>query len=73
MKKKIATALALATMTALTVSAPAFATHNPSACPQTAGPGHSEFAHHHILPAVPEEGHNPGVHKGFSLCLGVHE
>ncbi len=29
---------------------------------------HSEFAHHHVLPGVPESGHNPGEHQGFSTC-----
>ena len=71
MRKRIAAALALATMSAMMVGAPAFA-HNAGPCAQTAEPGHSEYAKHHILPAVPESGHVPGTHKGFSLCLGVH-
>ncbi len=77
MKKKIATALALAMMTAMTVGAPAFA-HQAGPCAPSADPGNSEFAAHHIVPfaqagELGAGGHIPGTHQGFSLCLGVHQ
>jgi hypothetical protein len=73
MKRKIAVALAFATMTALTVGAPAFA-HQAGPCtPSETDPGHSEFAQHHIVPfaqegGLGEGGHKPGTHRGFSSC-----
>jgi hypothetical protein len=73
MKRKIAAALAFATMTALTVGAPAFA-HQAGPCAgEDTDPGHSEFAKHHIVPfaqegELGEGGHKPGTHRGFSAC-----
>jgi hypothetical protein len=72
MKRKIAAALAFATMTALTVGAPAFA-HDAGPCAQTAEPGHSEYAQHHVVFQAHEGtlgagGHTPGAHRGFSAC-----
>lgn len=40
-------------------------------CHSHGGPGHSDYARHHIVPATP--GHVPGTHRGYSLCLGVHD
>ncbi len=75
MKRRIVYVLSASVVSVLMVTAPAFA-HNVGPCPTdpmiTAAPGHSEFAQHHILPAVPEEGHKPGAHMGYSACLGVH-
>jgi hypothetical protein len=72
MRKRIAAALALATMTALTVGTPAFA-HQAGPCTPSDDPGHSEFAEHHIVPfaqegELGEGGHKPGEHRGFSAC-----
>ncbi len=39
-------------------------------CDDAGGPGHSDYALNHIVPATP--GHVPGTHRGYSLCLGVH-
>jgi hypothetical protein len=38
----------------------------------------AEYAAHHISAMAKEgllgnAGHKPGVHQGYSLCLGVHE
>ncbi len=54
---------------------PAFA-HNVGPCgdeTQTGspeGPGHSEFARHHVVPTAGQDpdDHHPGVHQGFSEC-----
>ena len=79
MRKRIAAAVALAMMTALTVGTPAFAHQGgPCATVEPDEPGHSEFAMHHIVPfaevgGLGEGGHKPGEHRGFSLCLEVHE
>ncbi|MFZ5816750.1 MAG: hypothetical protein ACOY93_15875 [Bacillota bacterium] len=40
-------------------------------------PSGQEYAWHHIRPmaqagSLGEGGHKPGVHHGFSVCLGVH-
>jgi hypothetical protein len=64
-----AAASALLTMAlAGTVSA-----HQAGPCNPSPGPGHSEFAAHHIVPFAQEGdlgagGHKPGGHQGFSLC-----
>jgi hypothetical protein len=73
MKRKIAAALAFATMTALTVGAPAFAHQAGPCAPTEEDPGHSEFAQHHIVPfaqagELGAGGHKPGTHQGFSAC-----
>jgi len=41
-------------------------------------PSGSEYAAHHITQLahaglLGTDGHRPGAHRGFSLCLGVHE
>jgi hypothetical protein len=38
-------------------------------CAESAEPGHSEFAEHHVRPLVPEAGHNPGEHQGLKDCV----
>jgi len=61
---------------AVSSAMPAFA-HNAGPCvdPATdpitgAEPGHSEFATHHVVPAVGQESdHNPGLYRGYSACL----
>ena len=68
MRKKIAYALAVSAVSVMTFSAPAFG-HDAGPCtPSEEEPGHSEYAQHHVKPAVPESGHNPGEHQGFSVC-----
>jgi hypothetical protein len=48
---------------------PAFAHVEMNPCVQTAEPGHSEFAQHHVVPLVGQEtAHKPGAHQGFSAC-----
>jgi hypothetical protein len=66
-RKKIAYALALSAVSVMTFSAPAFG-HDAGPCTESEDPGHSEYAQHHVKPAVPETGHNPGEHQGFSTC-----
>lgn len=55
--------------------------HNAGPCNDDDGdgtPSGYEYATHHIVAAAHEgalgnEGHKPGTHMGFSLCLGVHD
>jgi hypothetical protein len=36
------------------------------------GPGHSDYAQHHIVPAtLGNNAHKPGTHGGYSVCLGT--
>lgn len=54
------------------------AAHNAGPCNDSGGPGHSDYATHHIVAAAHEGalgdgGHKPGAHQGYSLCLGVHD
>jgi hypothetical protein len=84
MRKRLLTSLAAAVMLALTLAAPAFATHDPA---HTLGPpapfGHpfcgsgEEYAHEHIRtlaqaqnlgPAHGVMPHTPGWHQGFAVC-----
>ena len=67
MRRKIAYVLAVSVVSVMSFSVPAFG-HDAGPCTQTADPGHSEYAQHHVKPAVPETGHNPGEHQGFSTC-----
>ena len=74
MRRKIAFALAVATVSVLMVGAPAFAHQAP--CEDTAGPGHSEFAQHHVVPLAKEgklgaDEHKPGEHHGYAGLCGV--
>lgn len=72
MKRRLAAILAFATVTALTLGAPAFA-HDAGPCAETAEPGHSEYAKHHVVVQAHEGTlgageHTPGAHRGFSAC-----
>jgi hypothetical protein len=72
-KRKIVAALVFATMSMAMVGAPAFA-HDAGPCTQTADPGHSEYAEHHVVFNAHEGtlgagGHVPGIHQGFSICV----
>ncbi len=74
MRKKIAAALSFAMMSALMVGAPAFAHQAP--CEESAGPGHSEYAKHHVVPLAQAGelgagGHKPGEHHGYAGLCGV--
>jgi hypothetical protein len=61
-------------LAAFALSAPASATH--TGCPAAndpSEPGHSEFAHHHIVGLAQAGmlgagGHKPGSHHGMSGC-----
>lgn len=74
------TALLLATIAtaALTLgTAGSASAHNAGPCNESGGPGHSDYATHHIVAAAHEGalgngGHKPGTHMGYSACLGVH-
>ena len=53
------------------------AAHNAGPCNDSGGPGHSDYATHHIVAAAHEgalgnDGHKPGTHRGYSACLGIH-
>ncbi len=68
MRKKIAYALAVSAVSVMTFGAPAFG-HDAGPCTPTNEPGHSEYAHHHVVPTVGQESdHNPGEHRGYSVC-----
>ena len=48
----------------------AFADHNVGPCNDSGEPGNSDYAQHHIVPAnLGNDGHKPGAHHGFSLCI----
>ncbi len=47
--------------------------HDAGPCGQTAEPGHSEYAKHHVVFRAHEGTlgageHNPGEHRGYSTC-----
>lgn len=76
MRRRLATVLVavMATM-ALAVGASA---HSAPPCNDSGEPGNSDYAKHHIVAlakdgALGNNGHKPGTHQGFSLCLGVHD
>lgn len=51
--------------------------HSAPPCNNSGDPGNSDYAQHHIVALATEgglgnDGHKPGTHMGFSLCLGVH-
>ena len=65
--------LGVAVLIALALSAPAFADHNAGPCNVSGGPGHSDYATHHVVPLAKAGmlgggGHIPGSHGGLSLC-----
>jgi hypothetical protein len=72
MKKKLAI-IAVSALALAALSGPA-AAHDAGPCGETAEPGHSEFAQHHIVPNAEAQtlgahGHAPGEHQGFGSCL----
>jgi hypothetical protein len=65
--------LAAGILAALAFAAPSGAGHNAGPCNTEEGPGHSEFAEHHIVPLAQAGmlgagGHKPGQHGGMSAC-----
>ena len=73
----VAIALALAIVLLAFAVVPAFADQL-GPCNEGSGEGNSNYAKHHIVVhakngALGNEGHKPGSHQGFSLCLGVHD
>jgi len=65
--------LVIAVLSALALAAPASADHNAGPCNVSGGPGHSDYAAHHIVPLanagmLGAGGHIPGSHGGLSLC-----
>lgn len=77
MRRRIATVL-IAVMATMTLSVGALA-HNAGPCNDSGEPGNSDYAQHHIVAAAHAgdlggpDGHIPGTHRGFSVCLGVHD
>ncbi len=74
MRKRVTYALAVSAVSALLVGAPAFAHQAP--CEETAGPGHSEYAKHHVVPLAKAGelgagGHKPGEHHGYAGLCGA--
>jgi hypothetical protein len=63
------TAAMLVAVMAVASAMPAFA-HDAGPCAQTAEPGHSEYAEHHVVPTAGQDpnDHYPGLHQGFSFC-----
>ena len=75
MLRKTVVALVVAAGLALTLGGPTSAHQAP--CEEAAGPGHSEYARHHIVPlakggGLAAAGHVPGTeHQGFAGLCGV--
>lgn len=75
MRRRITTfAVALLTVLAMAMGASA---HSAPPCNDSGEPGNSDYAQHHIRAlalqqGLGNEGHKPGAHQGYSLCLGVH-
>ena len=72
MRKALLLAPVAAAAFALGTAAPALA-HDAGPCEDTADPGHSEYAAHHVVAlahdgALGSGGHNPGDHQGYSFC-----
>jgi hypothetical protein len=66
----------LVLLIALVSVVPVFA-HGAPPCNDSGEPGNSDYAKHHISFLAKQgllgnDGHVPGSHQGFSLCLGVH-
>lgn len=75
MRRRILT-LVLAVLTALP-SALGASAHSAPPCNDSGEAGHSDYARHHIVVLATagelgHDGHVPGDHQGYSLCLGVH-
>jgi hypothetical protein len=69
----VTVALVMAAMMVV-MAMPAFAHQAP--CDDTLGPGHSEYATHHVVPfattgALGAGGHIPGEHHGYAGLCGV--
>jgi hypothetical protein len=76
-KRILLVAPAAALAFAFTTAAPASA-HDAGPCNDAGGPGHSDYAQHHIVFNAHEGtlgagGHKPGSHRGYSACLAVHD
>ena len=75
MKKRFAVVVATV-VAAMSLSLGASA-HNAGPCGGD-GPGNSGYAQHHIAflakaGGIGGDGHVPGTHRGYSVCLGVHD
>ena len=75
MKRRLAVIL-VTVMASMTLAIGASA-HSAPPCNDTPEPGNSAYAKHHIVALAKDgglgnDGHKPGTHQGFSLCLGVH-
>ena len=73
MRKRLLVLLMGLLMVAMSAS-PAFAHQAP--CEETAGPGYSEYAKHHVVPLAKTSelgagGHMPGEHHGYAGLCGV--
>jgi hypothetical protein len=78
MGKALLWAPAAAAVFALGGAAAPASAHTAGPCEDSGGPGHSDYAAHHIVVmaqdgALGDGGHKPGEHKGYSGCLGVHD
>lgn len=74
MKKRFALVAASAFAFSAFTAAPVFA-HDDGPCNDSGEPGNSDYAQHHIVPLAQEggmgnDGHKPGSHQGYSICLG---
>lgn len=77
MRRRLATIL-VAVMATMTLAVGASAHMAPPCNESPTDPGHSAYARHHIsalakVGGLGVDGHIPGTHRGFSLCLGVHD
>ena len=67
-------AVGLITVAVTMFLATAASAHAGSPCNDNGEPGNSDYAAHHIIAlphagALGDDGHKPGVHRGFSVCL----
>ena len=68
MRRWLALAAVLAAFMLMMI--PAAMAHNAGPCNDSGEPGNSDYAQHHIVPAdLGNDGHVPGTHRGFSLCI----
>ncbi len=67
--RKVIVLLLVTLLLAMAIATPVLA-HNAGPCNDSGGPGHSDYARHHIVPAdLGAGGHVPGTHHGFSVCI----
>lgn len=76
MRKRLATVL-IAVLASMSLAVGASA-HSAHPCNDSGDPGNSDYAKHHIsvlakAGGMGNDGHKPGAHQRFSLCLGVHD